>query len=122
MKDSSALDNLLLSADAAGAVVGGICNGALLVAKSGLLRHRQMTHIATAFHAAGPEFKELIDYAQPYVAQSTFLDQDVVIDDQTVTAKPWAAISFASVLGSLCGLLDERGALKWESYQRGTRL
>lgn len=125
VKDSATLDRFLAESHAAGATIGGICNGALLVAKSGLLRGKPITHVATETYAPGAEFRELREYAQPHVQDSIFLDEDVVIasNKRIVTAKPWAAISFAVAVGKLCGAFDdERDAERWESYQRGQRL
>lgn len=122
VKDNLVLDDLLRNAFCDGLTIGGICNGALLLAKSGILDSRKMTHMATDDYAPRSEFAELLDYAKPKVANTTFVDENVVIDSKIVTAKPWATIAFAKHIGLLCGALSESEADFWEKYQLGVRV
>ncbi len=122
IKDNTALDDLLRNSFRAGITIGGICNGALIVAKSGILDGRKMTHMATERHAPRPEFAELLAYAAPKIASTRYVDENLVIDSKIVTAKPWATIAFAKHVGLLCGVLTETEANQWESYQLGVNV
>ena len=73
------------------AVVGGICNGVVVVGAAGLLDGRRATHtvrppLATAEH---------LSVLGPHVERARFVDEDVVVDGGLVTAKPWANAAFA---------------------------
>lgn len=121
VKDSEILANICQNAHKSGAVIGGICNGALLITMSGILNHRQMTHMATTKYAPDPEFSELLDYAEPITAKTTYIDEDVAVDERIVTAKPWAAIEFARRIALLCEVFDESKAWAWAYYQVGNK-
>jgi putative intracellular protease/amidase len=101
--DDDALALLLTSAARQDVVVGAICNGALLLAKAGLLAGKRCTHTATPAYAPLPEFAELLAAAGPLLAGSTFVDEDVVTDGRIVTAKPWAFVAFAKAVARAGG-------------------
>jgi putative intracellular protease/amidase len=93
---STNLDELLKRAcSEADIFIGGICNGALVLANAGLLKGRRCTHTATPKYAPIPEFQELISFATPRFSGSIYIDEDVVIDERIITAKPWAHSLFA---------------------------
>ena len=121
VKDHLDLDILLQRGHRNGSILGGICNGGLLIAKSGLLKHRQITHTAIERYAPRPEFAELLAYAEPHIADTTYVDRDVVVDSNIVTAKPWASIAFGAQLASMCGALDAGTSQSWTQYQHGKR-
>lgn len=98
------LMKLIQAAIAAKVVVGGICNGALLLAKAGVLSGKRCTHTCVPKYAPLPEFKVLLDAAIPVFASSTFVDENVVRDGQIVTAKPWASKEFGQ---SIKEILDD---------------
>jgi putative intracellular protease/amidase len=97
------LAKLIRSAARGDAVIGGICNGALLLAKAGLLSGKRCTHTCISKYAPVPDFQELLDAATPAFVTSSYVDEDVVIDGRIVTAKPWAAKAFGQ---SLCELIE----------------
>lgn len=114
------LDALLTGALAEGAVLGGICNGALLLAKAGVLDGRRATHTAVPEYAPRPEFEALLVFAEPLVQRHLYVDADVVVDQACVTAKPWAAIGFAEALLTAIGVdADQVG--RAGAYLRGAR-
>ncbi|MEW6713265.1 MAG: DJ-1/PfpI family protein, partial [Candidatus Riflebacteria bacterium] len=82
-------------------VVGGICNGALVLANAGILSNRRCTHTAIPKYAPIPEFQELLDFAEPRFAESVYVDEDVVVDGRLITAKPWAHELFAKRMAEL---------------------
>ena len=93
------LNHLLLQADKAQTILlGGICNGALVLGQSGILKGKRCTHVCTEKYAPVPEFQELLDFATPFFADSIYIDLDVVVDQQIVTAKPHAFREFADTL------------------------
>ncbi len=77
-----------------GAVVGGICNGAVLLGAAGLLNGRRATHPIRPPHAS----PEQIETLGPFVEGATFVDSAVVVDDGIVTARPTATAEFARAL------------------------
>lgn len=115
-----------LQAAAAVAPVGGICNGALLLAAAGLLRGRRCTHTAHPRYAPRPAFDALLDAAGPLLQGSSYVDEDVVVDGGVtdrgvVTARPWAALRFAATLARLSGLRSREEAAAAARYQAGWR-
>lgn len=100
--DCPQLDSLLKGAAASTKiVVGGICNGVLVLANAGILSNRRCTHTAIPKYASVPEFQELLDFAEPRFAESIYVDEDVVVDGRLVTAKPWAHDLFAKRLSEV---------------------
>jgi putative intracellular protease/amidase len=95
------LMTLIQVAVTAKVVVGGICNGALLLAKAGVLSGKRCTHTCIPKYAPLPEFQELLDAATPVFASSTYVDEDIVRDGQIVTAKPWASKAFSNTLSEM---------------------
>jgi putative intracellular protease/amidase len=79
---------------AAGKPIGAICNGALVLADSGVLDGKACTHTAHPNYAQRPQFTELLDAAERIFVKTTYVDQDVVRADRLLTAKPWAADHF----------------------------
>lgn len=122
VKDDAQLSALLARASEAGVVIGGICNGALLLARAGLLRGRRATHTAVERYAPGAAWAPLRALADPWLEGSTYVDRPVVVDGAVVTAKPWAAIEFAAELLIRAGLATPTEAARGASYARGERL
>ncbi len=112
-------DEALLDAIRAAPRVAGICNGALLLARAGRLEGRRATHTAHPPYATRPEWTALLDAAEPALEGCTFVDEDVVIDGDLTTAKPWAAIEFAKTLAS--SLVGRDEASRQARYLRGCR-
>lgn len=89
------LDWVLKTASEAGATLGAICAGPLLLAKAGILKGKHFTHGYTSLDQ---------DFSSPYWEGGTFEDQMVVVDGNIVTAKPEAHIDFAVELLYAAGL------------------
>ena len=122
VKDDAALSALLIRAASAGAVIGGICNGAPLLGRAGLLRGRRATHTAVERYASLASWGPLRAYADPLLVDSTYVDRPVVVDGAIVTAKPWAAIAFASEVCGAAGLEGPVEAAREANYARGERV
>jgi len=105
-----------------GTVIAGICNGALVLARAGLLAARRCTHTVVERYAPLPEWAELHAYAEPLLVGSTYVDRPVVVDGPVITAKPWAAIAFAAELAVQLGIDTPVEAARRASYLRGERL
>ena len=69
-------------------ILAGICNGALVLASAGVLEGERCTHTAVLKYAPIPEFKELLAVAEVYFAGSEYVDEDTVISNNIITAKP----------------------------------
>lgn len=122
VREDDALSFLLRRASDAGAVIGGICNGAILIARAGLVRGRRVTHTAVERYAPLASWGPLRAYADPLVAGSLYVDRPVVVDGALVTAKPWAAIAFASEVCVTAGLESPAEAAREGAYARGERV
>ncbi|MCB9685684.1 MAG: DJ-1/PfpI family protein [Alphaproteobacteria bacterium] len=117
--DDPALHTLLRRA-VADRLVGGICHGALLLARAGALDGRRVTHTSVPRYAPEPAFTELLAIAGPLFAGTTYVDEDVVVDGRLVTAKPWAALDFGKAVLRLAGAEREVAASRTR-YLRGVR-
>ena len=102
---SAPLAGLLRDAAARRIPIGAICHGALVLAWAGVLDGRRCTHVCTPKYASQPEFAPLLEFARPHFARSRTEDENVVVDDLVVTAKPWAHLEFATTLAQVVGLL-----------------
>lgn len=90
----SAATRCLQAASKRGAVIAGICAGNLVLASAGLLRGVRATHNYTLEHAT----PEAVQLAEPFWQGSIFERSDVVVDDQFITAQPWAYVKFAAAV------------------------
>jgi transcriptional regulator GlxA family with amidase domain len=97
--DNKTLEKLLIEAHGReDLVIGGICNGALVLAKAGLLNGKRCTHHCIEKYAPLPDYQVLLDFATPLFASSVYVDTDVVLDQRIVTAKASATRAFADTL------------------------
>jgi putative intracellular protease/amidase len=79
-------------------LLAAICNGALVLASAGILVGHQCTHTAIPKYAPIPEFEELLRVATPLFVGSIYVDEDVVISKNIITAKPRATREFAEAV------------------------
>lgn len=122
VKDSGDLDTLLVSAaNDSRVVVAGICNGALLLGKSGIMKGHSWTHVATPKYAPKPMFDELIEFADRHSEGAKYVDENVVISGRLITAKPWATIDFALAVSKACGWQSDDDRLAMERKFKGAR-
>jgi putative intracellular protease/amidase len=98
------LQKLIQKVNSKKGVLAGICNGALVLASAGVLISQNCTHTAHPKYAPLPEFKELLEIAGELFKESTYVDEDVVISDNIITAKPHATQEFARAIGKSLGL------------------
>jgi putative intracellular protease/amidase/uncharacterized protein YciI len=111
----------LLARAAQTSVVAAICNGVLLVAAAGIADRRRVTHTVVEKYAPRPTWDALHALADPVLARSIYVDEDVVVDAPVITAKPWAAIEFAKHAVRSAGLLTRADAASRVRYLRGLR-
>lgn len=104
------LESLLTAAHSAGAWLGAICAGPLLLAKAGLLRGRRFTH------GYGDHHRETL---APYWEGADFVDEAVVIDGRVVTAQAWAHVAFGTTLLRALWLADAARADRLTAYYQG---
>ena len=81
-------------------IIATICNGVLVMASAGILKRKNCTHTAHPKYAPLPEFKELLEVASKLFENTVYIDEDVVIDENIISAKPWAALDFAKAIES----------------------
>lgn len=112
----SALMAFLETAAAEGALLGGICNGAWILARAGLLRGKRCTHTG---HESCQAPAELIATAAPLFENAEYVAEDVVIDGSLITAKPWAKAEFAVQLARMSNILSEERVPFVRDYLRG---
>ena len=79
-------------------LLAGICNGALVLASSGVLRGEKCTHTAHPKYAPLREYKELLDVAKKLFHGSEYIDEDLVISKNIITAKPHVPDQFANAI------------------------
>ncbi len=99
--------------------LGAICNGVCVAAKSGVLNNTDCTHTAHPSWASKEEFRELLDLADQIFAGSNFIDKNIVVDRNILTAKPWAQIDFGIELGIMSGVIPPNQRQKVYDYQHG---
>ncbi len=101
-------------------LAAGICNGVLILGMSGFLDHKRCTHTADESKIDRKQFEGLFEVIDEYMTSSTYIDKDVVTDKNLITAKPWAAYSFASQAAQI--LLPEASAAiaKTAAWLQGT--
>lgn len=97
---------LLGRAHAQGAVVAGICAGALVLADAGLLRGRRATHNYT--RECAPE--EVVSFAAPYFEGLVYVEDAWALEERVLTAKPEAWVEFGVMLAHQLGVLQEPDA------------
>ncbi|MGI9278044.1 MAG: DJ-1/PfpI family protein [Endozoicomonas sp.] len=107
--ENQALSQLLKNASQSGSVIGAVCAGPLLLAIAGILKGRQQTNAA---------------YYPDEMAHvwegSQFIREQVVIDQNIVTALPEAHIDFAAETGWLMGVFEhESQKARWQEYYKG---
>lgn len=93
-------DDALRRAAADGAVMAGICAGALVLAAAGLLRGVRATHNYTAEWAS----PEAVAFTAPFWEGLSYERADVVEDGPFITAQPWADRAFAAAVARRLGL------------------
>lgn len=110
---------LLKNTQVSQTIVAAICNGALVIAQSGLLEQKKCTHTACLKYADPDEFAELLAVANPLFEHTQYIDEHVVIDQNIITAKPWAHIEFAVTIAQLGGLISKEKVPSMMEYYRG---
>ncbi|GIV95984.1 MAG: dimethyladenosine transferase [Herpetosiphonaceae bacterium] len=114
--ENEEIDRILQQADAARLHIGGICAGALVLAKTGILRGRTITHNYTPRYAP----PEVVSFTARYWEGMTVFDQPVVVDEHIITAMPYGSIDFAMALAVGLGIYSEEKAAKMGQYYRGS--
>jgi 4-methyl-5(b-hydroxyethyl)-thiazole monophosphate biosynthesis len=115
MRDAD-LDDLLRAADRDGLLLAGICAGALVLAKTGVLRGRRITHTYTVDH--GP--REIVEATERFFEGSEYVDEPLVADGSVITAKPEAYVEFAVEIALRLGACDAARAGMLRRYYRGS--
>lgn len=112
------LHRCLREAHAAGAVVGGICAGALVLAAAGLLAGRRATHNYRAPWAS-PEIAQAV--ARFWEGAEIDPDPQALLasDERVITALPNGAIDFALAVALSAGALEAEQATFLARYHRG---
>ena len=106
--DHPRLDWILKTAAEAGAAVGGICAGPLLLAKAGILKGKRFTHGYS---------REDADFCSPFWAGGQYDDQRVITDGKIVTARPEAHVEFGVELLYAAGLRAEFAVKYMQSHE-----
>jgi putative intracellular protease/amidase len=113
---NSVTDEFIRRHDSQGKVIGGICNGVWVVATSGILKGKKTTHTA---HKSCKAPDEIIQTAEPYFEGAEYSEENVVIDGNIISSKPWGKIQFTVELAKLAGLVPEQGINQFKDYLSG---
>lgn len=105
------IDTVLIAANKAGLLIGGICAGPSVLGKAGILKGRKIAH------GYG---KEQLGYLKEIFSGVTLTDDLLVIDGNIVTAKPEAHIDFAVEIGCRLDVVDASKSGRLKEYYRGT--
>ncbi|MHC4472029.1 MAG: DJ-1/PfpI family protein [Planctomycetota bacterium] len=114
MRDA-AVDDVLREADERGLLIGGICAGVLVLAKSRILRGRRITHNYTLDH--GP--REIVAATERFFEGAVNTEEPLVVDGNVITAMPAAYVEFAVSIAERLGLCDAGRAAGLLEYYRG---
>ncbi|MGA7932563.1 MAG: DJ-1/PfpI family protein [Kovacikia sp.] len=106
--ENSDIDTVLQNAHAQNLWIGGVCGGVLVLAKTGILQGRSITHTYTERYASLDP--ELIEWAAPYWKKTHYVDQLVVVDGAVITAMPFGYIDFAVTLAHQLGIYSAEKA------------
>lgn len=96
----------LVAQAAQGAILAGICAGALVLAASGLLVGRRGTHNYTLEHAP----RSHVEAVAGCWRGMTFVRADLVEDGRFITAQPWAYREFAAAVARQLGQITPEQA------------
>jgi putative intracellular protease/amidase len=100
-----------------GAVLAGICAGALVIAASGLLAGRRATHTYTAEFAPS----QVVNFVAPLWQGVIYERANAARDGRLITAQPWAVFEFAALIAEALGFIrNEEGAKYLAYYQQGS--
>lgn len=119
--DAGSANHCLASACERGALLAGICAGALVIARAGLLRGRRATHNYTAEHTTA----EVLACTDPIFEGIVFERADIVVDQPFITAQHWAKTKFAAAVATALGVFSPEQAeryLRRERYSYGDDL
>jgi len=94
LTDKEDLHAALRRLDARGAIVASICGGPLQLARAGLLKGRRFT-------------SSVADEYPDAFAGATFVDANVVVDGNIVTAQPYGYVDMALELGRMLDIFED---------------
>ncbi len=113
--DDPEVDRIVQTALKHDALIGGICAGVLVLAKTGILRGRRATHNYT--HDLAP--REIADATAHFWTELEYAHQPVVVDGNVITALPQAHIEFAVTVARELGIVSEEHAVGLQRYYAG---
>ncbi len=111
VKDSTESDKLLKEANDKKLWIAAICAGPFLLAKAGIIKNRKVAH------GLGPA---QIDFLSTYFKDVDLVDENFVVDQNIISAKPEAHIEFAVELASRLEAVDPMRVTTIKDYYRGT--
>lgn len=112
--DPSTATPCLVAAHDAGALLAGISAGSLVLARTGLLRGRRVTHDC----APGQASPEVVAQTALWWEGSVFEHADVVVDGPFITAQHWARDEFAGAIAQALGIGPPPGRLRASEHLR----
>ena len=105
------IDRILIDANKAGLLIGGICAGPSVLAKAGILVGRRIAH------GYG---NEQLEFLKEIFKGVTLTEELFVVDGNIITAKPEAHIDFAVEIGCRLDVVDASKSGRLKEYYRGT--
>lgn len=112
--DDSRVDDLIRMFHKKKRIIGGMCAGVLVLAKTGILNGSEITHNYTLKYAP----PEIVNATESFWTGTIYRDQNCVADGHIITAMPFGFIDFAIKLARILDVFDGKQAEFMRSYYR----
>jgi len=109
--DNKEIDRILIQARDQNLLIAAICAGPSVLAKAGILKGKKIAHGYGS---------EQLEFLKEIFSEVVLTNDQVVIDENFITAKPEAHIDFAVEIGCRLGAVDASKSGRLKEYYRGT--
>ncbi|MDQ3019662.1 MAG: DJ-1/PfpI family protein [Bacteroidota bacterium] len=104
------IDSILQNAVKENKIIGAICAGPFILAKAGILKGKKFTH------GYGDLHKEYLD---PFWEGAEFIDKNLIVDKNLVTAKAQGNVDFAAEILKLAGVVKDEEKERIQKFYKG---
>lgn len=106
------LNNIIQDLNSAGAILGAICAGPILLEQAGVLNNRKIAH-----GYKGSQLQWILENG--FFKNTELTNESTIIEDNIVTARPDAFIDFAVEVAALSGAIEKSKSSFWKQYYKG---